>query len=169
MKITFRLLFYSFCFIICSSCSNDDAKHPVIGDWELIIWTVDIPFDLENDLVPTSNFLDTTACSVNEILTFDNNGIVTSDDTFNPEITISLKDGTSDVYFVNEVCAEGIIGFSTSFIQVNNQNVELNGAVGIVTSEKLTLVYKDAIEIYNEALTEVIESKDLTLVYMKKG
>ena len=169
MKITLRLLFFSFCFIICLSCSKDNVENPVIGNWELTTWTVDIPFDLDNDMASSTNFLDKTACNVNETLSFDDNGNVSSSDTFNPEITIRLKDGTSDVYFVNEVCAEGSIGFSTSYIQVNNQNVELNGAVGIVANKKLTLVYVNAVKIYNEALTEVIATKDLTLVYMKKG
>lgn len=168
MKITFRLLFLSVCFIICSSCSKDGDKNPVVGNWELIAWTVNIPFDLDNDLDPSLNFLDKTACNVNETLSFDHKGNVTSKDTFNPEITIRLKEGTSDVYFVEEICAEGSIGLSTSYVQIDNQKIELNGAIGIVASQKLTLVYADAIKIYNETLTEVIESKDLTLVYLKK-
>ena len=169
MKITFRLLFLSLFFLTLLSCSQDEDKRPIIGTWKLVTWTVDIPFDLDNDNLTSSNFLDKTACNVNETLSFDDNGNVSSSDTFNPEITIRLKDGTSDVYFVNEVCAEGSIGFSTSYIQVNNQNVELNGAVGIVANKILTLVYVNAVKIYNEALTEVIATKDLTLVYMKKG
>lgn len=168
MKITFRVLFIAICFIIYSSCTKDKDKNPVHGRWELIGWNVGVPFDLNNEISPSLNLLDKTTCNVNETLTFDRNGTVTADDTFNPEITISLKDGTSDVYLFSETCAEGSIGFSTSYTQVNNQNVELNGATGTVASQKLTLVYKDAVNIYNEALTDVVDSKDLTLIYVKK-
>ena len=168
MKISFRILFISVCFIIYTSCAGDGSKNPIHGDWELIAWNVGIPFDLNNDVAPSLNLLDKTTCDVNETLTFDKNGTVTSDNTFSPEITISLKDSTSDVYFFKEICADGSIGFSTSYTQVNNQSVELNGATGTVESQKLTLVYTDAVKIYNEALTEVIDSKNLTLVYAKK-
>ncbi len=168
MKINLRLLFISVCFLVSLSCSNDDFTNPVIGHWELVTWSVDIPFELDNDMISSSNYLDKTACNVNETLTFDKNGTVTSRDTFNPEITISLKEDTSDIYIVEEICAEGSIGFSTSYAQVNNQNIELNGAVGLVETKKLTLVYPNAIKIYNEALTDVIENKNLTLVYLRK-
>ncbi|MEO5789469.1 MAG: hypothetical protein ACOH2D_09390 [Gelidibacter sp.] len=168
MNITFRLLFLSVCFFICASCSKEDDKYPVVGDWELIMWTVGIPFDLGNNQVHSLNFLDKTACNVNETLNFNHKGIVTSSNTFNPEITIRLKEDTSDVYFVEEICDEGTIGFSTSYLQVDKLNIELNNAVGMVERNKLTLVYANAIKIYNEVFTEVIESKDLTLVYRKK-
>ena len=168
MNITFRLLFLSIWIIIFTSCNNDDDKNHILGNWELMSWTAEIPFDLHNDKAPSLNLLDKTSCRVNETLTFDKNGVVSSDDTFNPKITISLKGGTSDVYFVEEICAEGSIGFSTSYVKDNNQNIEFNNAVGNVESNKLTLVYDDAIKIYNEELTEVIDRKDLTLVYRKK-
>lgn len=168
MTILSRLLALSFGFIIFSSCSNQDDKNAMVGNWKLIAWTVGIPFDLDAEVTPSSNFLDKTACKVNEILTFSINGIVTSNDTFNPEITIRLKDGSSNIYLVKEMCAEGSIGFSTSYDTVDKNHIELNGAVGIVKSNKLTLVYIDAFKVYNEALTEVIDHKDLTLVYVKK-
>ena len=168
MKIILRLLFLSTCFTLILSCSKDDPKNPVVGNWKLLTWTVDIPFNLDNNEVSSLNFLDKTACSVNETLTFDKNGIATSHDTFNPEDTIRLKDGTSDVYFIEEICAEGSIGFSTEYTKVSEQHIELNGVVGVLQDERLTFVYVNAIKIYNEALTEVIQSKDLTLVYTKK-
>lgn len=168
MKITFRLLFLSICLIISSSCSNDDDKKPVVGNWKLTTWTVDIMFDLDDDIAPSSNFLNKTICNVNETLTFDKNGIVTSNESFNSDVTISLKDGTADGYIIKEVCSEGSVGFATSYNQVDKHKVELNGAVGIVENQKLTLVYADAVKIYNEALSQVIDTKDLTLVYVKK-
>lgn len=168
MKIILRLLCLSIVFFIITSCSKDDVKDPVLGTWELTTWTVDISFDLDNDMVSSPNFLDKTACPVNETLSFESNGILTADDTFNPEITISLKDDTSDVYYVDEICADGQIGFSASFVQVDSQRVEFNNTIGVLANKKLTIVYENAVKIYNESLTEVIENKDLTLVYTKK-
>ena len=149
-----------------SSCSNNDDKSAVIGTWKLVTWTADVPFDFDSKM--TSNFLDKTACNVNETLAFDKKGIVTSNDTFNPEITISLKDGTSDVYFVEEICGEGSISFATSYTLVDKMTIGINGALGSVENKELTFVYSGGIKIYNEALTDVIDLKDLTLIYLKK-
>ncbi|RXJ50122.1 hypothetical protein [Gelidibacter gilvus] len=169
MKTSLRLLFLTVSFVILVSISKDDVKNPVIGGWQLTTWTVGIPIDLKASKHVTTNLLDQTSCTVNETLSFDKDGIVISEDSFSPKITIRLKDGSSDVYIVEEVCAEGVIGFATDYSQETNGEVQFNGTIGIVSNNRLTVVYKEAIKIYNEALTEVIESKDLTLVYTKKG
>ena len=168
MKIILRLLIISVCFIVCSSCSKDDDDNPIVGNWDLVNWSVGIPFDIDQNISPSSNFLEHTSCAINETVTFDDKGTVIGKDTFNPEITISLKDNTSDVFFVEEICAEGSIGFSTSYVEDDNKNIDFNGATGSLSNQKLTLVYANAVKIYNEALTEVIDTKDLTLVYLKK-
>lgn len=167
MKIIFRLLFISVCFIISFGCSKDSNKKPIVGTWELVSWMVDIPLEVENDLISNSNYLERTTCEVNETLTFDDFGNVTSDNTFSPKITISLKDDTSG-YIIDEVCTEGKIGFSTEYLQIDDRKIELNGATGVLADKQLTLVYTNAIKIYNASLTEVIDNKDLTLIYVKK-
>lgn len=168
MKIIFRLLFITACFILSSGCSDNNNKNPIVGTWELVSWTVDIPFEIENKVTTNLNFLEKTTCKVNETLTFDHLGNVTSEDTFSPKITIRLKDDLSNNYIIDEICAEGIIGFSTEYLQIDDKNIEFNGAEGVFTARELTLVYANAIKIYNEALTEIIDNKDLTLVYSKK-
>lgn len=168
MKKSLCLLFLSVCFFVCSACSKDDVKNPIIGNWKLTAWSIEIPFNLNNDATFSTNLLDETTCEVNEILRFDTNGLVTSNDTFNPELKVRLKDGTSDVYMITETCAEGAIGFATEYNQVNDQSIGFNGVVAVVTGSKLTVVYEGAIKVYNEALTEIIATKDLTLVYEKK-
>lgn len=132
-------------------------------------WTVGIPMDLKPSKESTTNLLDQTSCEVNEILSFDNNGIVTSEDTFSPKITVRLKDGASAEYIIEEVCAEGVIGYTTEYSQVANGEVQFNNTVGVMVNNQLTVIYKNAVKVYNEALTEVVESKDLTLIYTKKG
>ncbi|WP_323027350.1 hypothetical protein [Gelidibacter japonicus] len=169
MKTSIRLLFFTFTFFILLSSSKQVVKNPLIGGWELTTWTVGIPIQLKDSKHFTTNLLDQTSCNVNEILSFDKDGIVISEDTFSPQIIIRLKDGTSDVYLVEEICAEGRIGYATDYSYDSNGNVEFNSIVGVVANKQLTVIYKDAIKIYNEALTEVIENKDLTLVYRKKG
>ncbi|WP_027124790.1 hypothetical protein [Gelidibacter mesophilus] len=167
MKISVHLLFLSFCFLLCSGCSDKEVASPVIGSWKLTTWTVGIPMDLKNHSVYSTNLLDQTTCHVNEVLSFDSNGTITSADTFNPEITISLKDGTSDDYIVKEMCADGSIGFTADYMAVDDDKVEFNNVMGILENEKLTVVYESAVKIYNEGLTEIIDLKDLTLVYEK--
>lgn len=167
MKKSLCLLFLSVCFIVCSACSKDNDKNPIIGNWKLTSWSIEIPFNLKKDTTFSTNLLDETDCEVNEILSFDNNGLVTSNDTFNPELKVRLKNGTSDDYMITETCAEETIGFATEYKQITDQSVGFNGVVAVVTGTKLTVVYKDAIKVYNEALTEVLGMKDLTLVYEK--
>lgn len=150
-----------------SGCSDKEVTHPVIGSWNLTTWTVGIPLDLKNHSVYSTNLLDQTACKVNEILSFNTSGTVISEDTFNPKITISLKDGSSDDYIVEEICSEGSIGFTADYIAVDDNKVEFNNVMGILESNKLTFVYENMVKIYNDAQTEVIDSKDLTLVYEK--
>ncbi|MBO3098858.1 hypothetical protein [Gelidibacter pelagius] len=169
MKTSIRLLFFTFSLILLLSSSKNEVRNPVIGAWELTTWTVGIPIALNDNAQFTTNLLDQTSCDVNEILSFDSNEIVISEDSFSPNVTIRLKDGTSDVYLVEETCAEGAIGYATDYSQDTNGDIQFNGTVGVVTNNRLTVIYKNAIKIYNEALTEVIESKDLTLIYTKKG
>lgn len=169
MKSSFCLLFLAITFIVLSSISTNEVKNPLIGGWELTNWTVGLPVNLIDTNEFTTNLLDQTSCDVKEVLTFDNNGIVTSENTFGPKITIRLKEGTSDVFMFEEICGEGQIGYAAQYVGDSNGNVQFNNIVGVVVDRQLTVIYKDAIKIYNETLTEVVESKDLTLVYTKKG
>ncbi|MBA6151274.1 hypothetical protein [Gelidibacter maritimus] len=169
MKTSIRLLLYTFSIIFFLSVSKPTDNSPLVGAWELTTWTVGIPMALNDNTQLTTNLLDQTACDVNEILTFDNKAIVISQDSFSPDITIRLKEGTTDVYIVEETCAEGVIGYATDYSQDANGDVQFNGTVGVLSNNQLTVIYKNAIKIYNEALTEVIESRDLTLIYTKKG
>lgn len=168
MKTLFRLLFLTITFSILLSISKEEVVNPVLGGWQLTTWTVGIPLNLKTSKHVTTNLLDQTSCDVNEILTFDKDGLVISQDSFNPKITIRLMKGAANVYMVEEVCAEGTVGFATDYTQGTNGEIQFNGTTGVVANNQLTVVYKGAIKIYNEALTEVIENKDLTLVYKKK-
>lgn len=131
-------------------------------------WTVGIPIDLKDTMQFSTNLIDQTSCDVNEILSFDSNGIVTSEDTFSPRITIRLKETAADEYMLEEICAEGVIGYATDYSHEASGEVQFNNTVGVVVNNQLTVVYKNAVKVYNETLTEVVESKDLTLVYTKK-
>lgn len=159
------IVFIAFLF----SCSEDDANDDsVVGTWELTTWTIEIPIDLNSDTLTSTNLLDEAICDNNERLIFDANGTVSSNATYNPQITVSLIDGTTDVYIFNVVCdMEGIIGTAGEYSQ-NNNSVTLFDKTAVITGNQLTIVYEDAIDIYNEELTEVMITKNLTLVYTKK-
>ncbi|WP_299390427.1 hypothetical protein [uncultured Gelidibacter sp.] len=167
MKKSFFLLLISTCFLVFSSCSNDDASNPVIGSWKLITWSIAIPVDLNSDSKFSTNLLDEIACDANEILSFDAHGLAYSSNTFNPELSISLKDDTSDEYIIDVTCDEGSIGFATEYAQIGQESVSFNDAVGVVSGSRLSIVYPNAIKVYNETFTEVVETKNLTLIYEK--
>jgi hypothetical protein len=73
------------------------------------------------------------------------------------------------MYRVNVECnEEGTISFATTFRQSTDTMVSYNDIEStIIDNNQLISVYKDAVNIYNEDMTEVIATKDLTLVHTK--
>ncbi len=151
------------------SCSKDDPKDDsIVGTWQLTTWTIQVPIDLNNDNVANENLLVEAMCENNETLVFEANGTVSSLATYNPDVTVSLLDETNEVYAFTVICdTEGVIGISGSYSQ-NNNSVSLFNTTATINGNQLTVVYEDAIDIYNEQLTEVLATRDLTLVYTKK-
>ncbi|OEK07622.1 hypothetical protein A8C32_17655 [Flavivirga aquatica] len=150
--------------LIWVSCSSEDDN--IIGVWKLTTWSVDIPVDLNKDGATTTNLLDEVTCVNNETLVFDKRGIVASNETFNPEIDIVLLDKTDNEYFFNVICPEGVIGTASSYTKEGDR-VMINDRMASLNGNKLIRVFKNAHKIYNEDLTEVIATKDLTLIYTK--
>ncbi|TXE10679.1 hypothetical protein ES711_01870 [Gelidibacter salicanalis] len=167
MKKSLFLLCLIGSFFLFSGCSDDDVRNPVVGNWVLKSWSIQIPVDLNGDGVYSTNLLKETRCAVREILSFDTNGIVASTHTFNPELQIALKEDTSDEYFVDEICAEGILGFAAEYDQIGEESISYNDNIGTVRVNRLSLVFKNAIKIYNADFTKVIETKDLFVIYQK--
>lgn len=153
-------------------CSDNNAsKNALVGEWKLTSWSTDVSMDLNNDGVENVNLLKETTCANNELLKFESNGIVASENTFNPTVMISELDGEEEVSYEVEVeCAEGVIGFATDYVyNTTNGNVQIGENTAATIGENtLTIVYENAIEIYNTNLSEVVATKDLTKVYTKQ-
>ena len=90
-----------------------------------------------------------------------------SNDSFHHIIDISKSDLTSEYIFDIE-CSEGYVSFAAIYIQENSNTVEFNNHTSVITNNELIRVYENAIEIYNEDFTEIVEVKNLTLVYTKQ-
>jgi hypothetical protein len=165
-------LFFIFCMasVIFTSCSSDggDGDTSIVGTWKLTTWSINMPLDLNNDGVSSTNLLDEVGCTNNETLVFEANGVISSNDSFNPKIAVILLDDTANDYVFDIVCAEGVIGFATSYTQTNDNTVVFNDKESTISGHQLSCVYEDAIKIYNEDLTEVVATKNLTLVYTKQ-
>ncbi|GAA3654056.1 hypothetical protein [Flavivirga jejuensis] len=163
-------LFYILCFVLVfTSCSSDDNDGvSIIGVWELTAWDVMDGFDINNDGTASTNIIDEIECTNNETLIFEDNGVMSSNETYNPDINIALLEGTTDEYMFNVSCDEqGIIGFATSYSQTNN-TVIFNDIEFTVIDNQLFRVIKESVKIYNEDFTEVVATKDLKLVYTKR-
>ncbi|MCB0444602.1 MAG: hypothetical protein KDC68_02880 [Gelidibacter sp.] len=168
MKSTLKYLFIIVVLVLVSSCSKDDVnEHAIVGKWKLTTWTVNIPFDLNHDMVLSTNLLNEIDCANNEILEFNAKDVVASDDTFNPKVDIALLNGTTDRYTVTTECAEGIIGFSKSYTVLNDTKVLINNAIATINGNQLTIVYDHAVSIYNQDFSQVIATKNLTKIYTK--
>lgn len=155
-----------------TSCSSDDMQDSdnssITGVWTLTAWNIDEGFDFNNDGTVSTNLLSEIDCSQNETLFFEKNGTVSLNTTFNPDIDIALLNEENNEYNFNVTCDnEGIISLATSYT-VNDSIVMIGETEAQFDGNQITLVSEDRIKIYNEDFTEVVETRDLTLVYFKK-
>ena len=165
-KLLSILFFVLLLFTSCSGEDNDDLS--IVGTWKLTAWDVVGGFDINNDGTVNTNILDEIECVNNETLIFEPNGVISSNKTFNPDIDIALLEGTTDEYMFNVTCdQQGIIGFATTYSQ-NGDTVIFNDKKSTLIGNQLIRVVKESITIYNEDFTEVLATKDLTLVYTKQ-
>jgi hypothetical protein len=171
MKHLHSILFVLLLSISITSCSSDDENitSSVVGVWELTEWNANFFVDLNNDTLFNGNLLEEIDCANNEILRFEDNGVVTSSDTFNAKIEIFQQEVNSELlYNANIECADGgSIGFASSYIETNN-TVEFNGSVSELIGNQIIRTFVDAIKIYNEDFTELVETRDLRLIYTKQ-
>lgn len=154
--------------VFFTSCSIEPIEDVSFeGTWKLTAWSVNIPVDLNNDVISSTNLLDEIDCVINETLVFDNDGIVVSNLTFNPKVNISLINSETNSYEFSVECdTEGVIATASSYTKSNN-TIIINNRVSHIDDNELTMVFENAIEVYNEDFTAVIAIKDLTLVYTK--
>jgi len=162
----------AFILVCFTSCSTDDMQDSnnssITGVWKLTAWNIEGGFDINNDGTISSNLLNEIDCSRNETLFFDNNGIVSLNTTFNPDIDIALLNETTDEYSFDITCdTEGVISLATEYT-VENSVIMIGESEAMIKGNQISLVFEDRIKIYNVDFTEVIETKDLTLVYNKQ-
>ena len=158
------------CFTSCSTDNDDDLINAdIIGVWELTAWNVDGGFDINNDGTVNTNLLNEIDCSHNETLRFDNKGFVSLNTTFNPDIDIALLNETTREYSFNVTCdTEGVISLATAYTRVEN-TIMFGNSEALLEDNQISITYRDRIEIFNLDITpQVVETKDLTLVYTKQ-
>lgn len=156
--------------VFFTSCSSDDMQNNsnLVGTWELSAWNVEGGFDLNDDGIVSTNLLNEIDCTQNETLLFEANGVVSLNTTFNPDIEIVLLNDSDNQYSFNVDCdTEGVISLATSY-SVNGNSVSIGESMALLDANQISIVFKNSLEIHNEDLTEVIATKDLTLVYSKK-
>ena len=163
------LLTLCFAPLLLTSCFSDgDDEIDIVGVWELSAMNVEGGFDINKDAFADTNLLNEIDCVNNETLVFESNNIVTSNQTFNPDIKIALINGTTDNYVFNVVCdVEGVISLATTY-KHNNNIVIINEDVVTFENNKLSRVFENALKIYNADFTQVIATKNVTLVYTKQ-
>lgn len=162
MKNTLNILLLLFSFFVINSCQD---KNPLYGEWKLSSWYIGIEIDLNKNGIKSSNLLQEVDCINKEILTVNSDGTLNAVNTFSPEVKISKA---SDNYIFDVNCNKGSLGFATSYkIAGDKIVIEPNNQVYLFNGNQLTRVFKNAIKIYNADFTKVLETKDLTLNYIK--
>lgn len=151
-----------------TNCTKDDVKVSILGTWKLTTWTIDVPLDLNSDTITSTNLLDEVSCANNETLVFETNGVMSSNNSFSPKIEIVLLNNTIDTYVFDIECLEGVIGFATTYIHTSDDVIVFNDKEALVNGNQLICVYEDAIKIYSENMSNILETKDLKLVYTRQ-
>ncbi len=168
MKLLIPILFiFLTLFTGCSTEAVDVEENPLEGGWKLTTWTVGIPVDLNNDAVFSTNLIEEIPCEAMEMLTFSVDGTVASNLTFNPSVMISKNEALGVYVYQVECETEGSIGFAASYAH-KGSSVFINDREAIINGNTLTMVYKNAQKVHNIAKTDVLETKDITLVYTKQ-
>ena len=169
-KILFTLL--TALLVLLTSCSIEPVD-PITseffeGEYRLTEYVVDLPVDLNNDSNYSTNLLEEIDCENRETLVFDKQGFVYSNQTFNPKIDLLLVDASLGTYSVDVECdTEGIIGTASAYTKSGNQ-IMINERKATISGTKITMLFKNALKIYNQNKTLVLGTKDLTLIYTKK-
>lgn len=150
-----------------ASCATEPIEETIDSRYILASWTVNIPIDLNQDGVYSLNLLDEIACNYNEELVFNSLGDVVSNGTFNPQVNVVFNKFSEDYHFSVDCDTEGSIGLATNYT-LSGDKVLFSNKVGTIKGDELILVFKKAVNIYNQDFSRVLEEKDLTLVYRKQ-
>ncbi|TCK68920.1 hypothetical protein DFQ05_0430 [Winogradskyella wandonensis] len=150
-------------FVVVATCAQ--TNNDILGEWTLKSWSVGSESTLVNNNKQSTNLLDITTCNNSEVLTVKANNTIGATNTFNPNIKISKGENG---YLVTEVCTKGSLGFSNSFKLIDNKLVLDIGDSYIIKEDSLSRTFKNYIKVYNSDFTQVIERKDLILVYIRR-
>jgi len=163
MKKIVSMTFICCFLVLTTSCSKDDTGNntSLNGTWRLTSYEIGFSADVNKDGAKNLNVLEEIDCDVNETLTFESNNQLTSEDSFNHVINISKSNLNND-YVFDVLCAEGYVSFAET-LETEERSVLESSIVG----NQLTRVFENAIEIYNEDFTEIIEFKNLKMGYTK--
>ena len=149
------------------SCS-DKSEHDVIGVWLLTTRTIDLPFDVNQDGVSNTNLIAEIDCNKTETLTFDNNGTVSSGNEFSNPLKYYKENDTNVHRIISDCNTEGVISFASEFETIEKSTIKISDRVYELSGNTLTTVFENSVKIYNEDFTEVIETKDLKLIFTKQ-
>ena len=148
-------------FLTVISCSDNNL---IIGEWKLSSWDIGMEMDINKDDIKSLNLLDEVECTNKEILTVKLDSTLNSINTFNPIAKISKLNSKHNF---NIECSEGSLGFASSYKFIDNKLKLETGGEFLLEEGQLVRTFENAINIYNEDFTEVIDKQDLTLTYTK--
>ena len=153
--------------LVFTSCATEPIEETIDSTWRLTAWNLDIPMDLNGDGIFSLNLLDEITCSSNEELVFNKQGAVVSNNTFNPQVNVVFDKFSKDYHVSVECDTEGSIGMATNY-ELSGDKIIFNNKAATIKGDELIMVFKGAVNVYNQDLTQVIEEKNITMVYHKK-
>ena len=145
-------------FVSCSS--EDTTENSIIGTWELTSYSVGLEVDINNDEVANMNLLNEMDCDYNETLGFDTGSLMTHQIDYMPTFKVHKIEDRDYVFDVT--CDEGIISTAGTY-----SLEDLNESY-IITDTTITHILENAIQVYDEDQTAVIETLTVTKTYAKQ-
>lgn len=172
MNKLFLTVITAFVLVLGTSCATEELEDSnnlsIKGVWNLTAWNIDNGFDINNDGIISTNLLNEISCHQNETLLFEANGVVSLNTTFKPNLEIYLLNSRVEQYSFNLECdTEGVVSLATSYTKSGN-TIMIGETEASIEINQMSIVFENSIEIYNEDFTEVLETRDLTLVYIKQ-
>lgn len=150
----------------CSKDSETPGEALLDGVWQLTAWNVDGGMDMDKDGVSHTNLLDEISCSSNETLEFDNSGVVSFNNAFNPDIKIIAVNNLVENLNVTVVCDNGVLGTATVYT-VNGKTITIGSTTATINGNEINIVRKGKLKVLNTDMSTVLSTMDVIEVYTK--
>ena len=153
------------------SCNSENQNTPettaLEGVWHLTAWNVVQGLDMDQDGTAHTNLLDEISCENAETLEFDTHGIVSFNNSFSPDLKITRVPDNPGKYNFDITCDNKRILGSASTFKKSGKTLMIGDTPATINGNEITIVRKNKIKIFDQSLTKLQKTLDVSVVYTK--